>query len=576
MTKKTTKQTKKEAAQNKTGKPTPLPGQSNKADPGPPPPEPECKLSAEAMLKADKKQKAAQGKKEPSSQTVEDSRIGPFKVQTVKNALSANEDGDAHLLIELCRGKYRFDLFEDPRFGWYYWNDHFWRQDVKNEFYRSILDVVEIYEEFRRRQEWLIQKIESGSEPNLSDEEKDKKREEAKYWKKKVKERTEKLQTLNRKNNVARLSAMGLDSLGFVGDLWDTDPWLLGCRNGVLNLKTGEFRNGRPEDNIKTVSPVKYDPEATCPAWEKFIYEVFDGDQETVNFIQRLFGYAITGLRTEHVFPIFWGERGRNGKSTLFETLKSILGEMAYKVNSEVLMQQHTSSADGPSAAMMKFKGARLAWASETNKKDTLNAAQIKAMSGGDTISARNPHGRKMLDFIPTHLLCILVNPRPRVDAEDDALWRRVLLIEMALSFVSNPDPKKPWERLKDPDLLEKLEKEFPGILRWLVEGCYFWQQEGLNPPESMMAATEKYRNEEDLFGNFLKDRCEVDVTNKEYRTKPKDLYVAYKEWCLEGGYKPLNQKHFNESARMKFGETVRVKSQPRTYCGVVVFSNQF
>ncbi len=527
------------------------------------------KITPEEMLNADKQLKADAG-----GTSTEEGNIGPFKLQTVKDALMANEDGDSFLMIELYRDKYRFDYYEDPKFAWFYWNDHFWRQDVRGNVLRDVHGIIEIYDIFRRKQEWIRQKIEVGAEPDLSESEKEQKAKSAKFWAKKATDRIEQLQTLRRKNNILTLATVGLDSLGFVGDQWDTDPWLLGCRNGVVNLKTGEFRDGRPDDNIKMASPIEYDPEATCPEWEKFLFEVFQQDQEVVNFIQRLFGYAITGLRTEHIFPIFWGENGRNGKGTIFETFKAIMGDMAYKVNSDVLMQQFAhSGGDGPSASMMKFKGTRIAWASETNKKDSLDAAKIKAMSGGDTITARNPHGRKLIDFVPTHTLFILVNPRPRVDAEDDALWQRLILIGMPLTFIDDPDPKKPLQRKKDPHLMDKLAKELPGITRWGVEGTGFWKKQGLNPPESLKAATQKYRKEEDLFGNFLAARCEVDLTNNDYRTTPKDLYVAYKEWCHEDGFKPMNMKHFNESAKFKFGETVK-SNGVRTYRGVVVFSN--
>ncbi|MBI9090730.1 MAG: hypothetical protein JEZ12_16050 [Desulfobacterium sp.] len=533
-------------------------GKSNKG----PIPEPECKLSAEALLAAANKQDEQQGKPPESS-------VPP---STILTALGGNEDGDSSLFIKLNKGKRLYDLYADPNFAWYYWNDHYWRQDIKKEAINAVSEVIELYGEQRQREEWGLGKL-NTEKKDLSEKEKA----EATKTKriiKALKGRITALQTLKRKNSIVKLSAIGVDSLGYVGDRWDLNPWLLGCKNGVIDLETGKRRDGKPKDYIKTVSPIAWDDRATCPTWEAFLLEIFEGDQEIVNFLQRLLGYAITGLRTEHIFPIFWGERGRNGKGTIFEILKYVLGEMAYRAPTELLIQQNASMSNGSSAnsALMKFMGIRLAWASEANKKDRLDSAKIKEYSGGDTISSRNPYGRKQIEFQPTHTLFLLVNPRPQVDAEDDPFWRRVILFPFNLTFVADPDPRKPWERKINKNLLDELKTEAPGIMRWLVKGTQEWKNKGLQIPPKLKAAAKEYRNEEDLFRHFLDEKCVVDEGNMTFRTKPKELYFAYKDWCQESGFKPLNQKHFNESARKKFGKLVS-DCGIRTYRGVTLLT---
>ena len=528
-------------------------------------PEPECKLSAQAMLDAANQQAEQQGQPPPD---------GVIPPKTILAALNGNEDGDAALFIRLNKGKRLYDLYADPNFAWYYWNDHYWRQDIKKEAIRATTEVVALYESQLQRELWEMAKIESGG-CELSNSEKENKLKKLRKIIKELNARTTSLQTLKRKKSVCNLAATGVESLGYVGDAWDSDPWLLGCKNGVINLQTGEHRPGQPEDYIKTVSPVPWDESAKCEEWEKFLFEIFEEDIEIVNFLQRLLGYAITGLRTEHIFPIFWGERGRNGKGTIFEILKYVLGEMAYRAPTELLIQQNASVSTGgagANSALMKFMGVRLAWASEANKKDRLDSAKIKEYSGGDTISSRNPYGRKQIEFQPTHTLFLLVNPRPQVDAEDDPFWRRVILFPFNLTFVENPDPRKPWERPINKGLLDSLKKEAPGIMRWLVEGTLEWQEMGLRVPEKLSAATKEYRNDEDLFKRFLDDRCTIDKGNMKFKVKPKEIYNSYKGWCVEAGYRPLNQKHFNESAVRNFGPTIP-DCGIRTYRGVTLLT---
>jgi len=484
--------------------------------------------------------------------------LGVVPPDEVLQALEENEDGDAALFVRLFKGKRLYDHSAGVDEAWYYWNDHFWREDKLLHVYGLTKEVVRQYYQERQRNHWKLNNLKHNKDLSDFDREEQEKILQSQIKLLRIRETT--MQTLKRKSNILRLAAMGTESLGYVGTGWDANPWLLGCRNGVIDLKTGKRRDGRPEDYIKTISPIVWDEAATCPDWKAFLFEIFEEDQEMVDFLQRLLGYAISGLRTEHIFPIFWGDRGRNGKGTIFETLKYILGEMAYKAPIALLMQQNIMATSGGSSnsALMKFRGARIVWASESNKKDKLDSARIKEFSGGDTISSRNPYGRKQIEFTPTHTLFMLVNPLPHVDAEDDALWQRVILFPLNLSFVADPDPKNPYERQQDTTLESRLKAEAPGILNWLVEGNQLYQKHGLNPPEKSRAAAIKYRQAEDLLRGFIEDKCVIEMGNQTFRVKPQELYNAYKSWCSDAGYKSLNQKHFYESIRRKFGAEVK------------------
>lgn len=495
---------------------------------------------------------------------------GIFPEKYIYKAIDENEIGDSTLMIKLFQGKRLYDQCKDPNAAWFYWNDHYWREDRQKHTVILVNEVVRLYAEQRKKEEYRLDRL---PHHNINQEEKKRIENDLKIKINKLREREQALLALRRRISVLRLSSMGINSLGYVGDGWDQNPWLLGCKNGVVDLQSGTLRPGRPDDYIKTVCPVKWDYKAECPTWDKFILEIFEENQDLVYFVQRLFGYAITGLREEHIYPICWGPHGRNGKGTIFETLKLLLGDMAYKASTQTIMQGLQNP--GPNSGLMKFLGTRVSWTSEANKRDTLDTAVIKALSGGDTITARNPFDRRETEFTPSHTLFTLTNNLPKVDADDDAFWSRVILIPFNLSFQDEPDPKKPWERLKNKKLGEELSRELPGILKWLVQGTLAWQKYGLCVPNELKAAKTKYRDNEDVIHHFLCERCVVDLseeakTKVSMRIKPSLLYDEYQVWCKGSGFKSFNKKNFQEIIQKKIGEPITSRGY-KLYSGIAL-----
>ncbi len=485
--------------------------------------------------------------------------------KTIYQALAENEKGDATLYMMLFKDKFLYDQTERV---WYYWNDHYWRYDRAMNALKKTEEVTRLYCEQKIKEEYEVALLANKLKTESDQAKRRKISQDIEDLHKKIKlldNRILQMHTLVRSERILKLAAAGVKSLGFVGK-WDEKTWLLGCKNGVIDLKTGKKTQGKPKDYIQTVSPVPYQKNAKCPRWERFLFEVFDGDQIIVDFMQRLLGYAITGSQKEAVYPIFWGEKGRNGKTTIMEVLKYILGNMAYKTPTHMIMQGLHNRGDGPNPLLMKFRGARIVWTSEANEKDQLDAAVIKALSGNDTITARAPYAKEPVEFQPTHTLFTIVNPLPRVSASDDALWRRLVLIPFNLSFVDNP--VKDWERQRDPDLINSLKQEASGILNWLVEGALIWQKEGLQVPEVLTIASQEYRQKEDILEYFFSDCCEIDAGNDLLRVGFRPLYNSYKEWCGDSGFRLLNQKHFREQIEKKFGK-IRVIMGKRQFHGI-------
>ena len=295
-------------------------------------------------------------------------------------------------------------------------------------------------------------------------------------------------------------------------------------------------------------------PGTPAPRWDQFLQEIFQDKPEQerealIAFLQRLLGYGITGSTAHHVFTILYGEEGRNGKDTLLDTLKEVLGPLVGAVSNDLFVAQDKFRASGaPTPHLCDLQGKRLVWGSETRQGDKLNIAQIKLLSGGGEISTRQLHGRQY-SFIPTHKLLLMTNYKPHADARDQAFWSRACLVEFGIRFVERPHA--PHERQADPELKETLKEERSGILAWLVRGCLAWQQQGLAIPASICLATEKYRDEEDRILHFLTERC---VMRPEVSIKASVLYEAYKAWCEENQFgRGMNATLFGNEISRRF-----------------------
>jgi len=473
-----------------------------------------------------------------------------FTSAEILAALRENEDGDSSLFKRTNQGRFCFDHAAGE---WFKWQGHHWSEDLIGECFDAIGEVIDLYIlEAERRARIAVDAARQ--------EDKD----QSKFHEKKRRElltRVSQLQTKPRKDRILFLAAQGLDGLGIRGDDWDQDPWLLGCENGVIDLRDGSFRDGQPGHFIKTVCPTSFkgcdDP---CPEWDQFIKriivdEALKEDEPTAKYLQRLLGYGITGLRQEHIIAVFWGKAGRNGKGTLFETLAHVLGPVARKLPSEILLQSaRPRDSAGPRPDLMDLRGRRLCWANETNEGRKLDLSLAKELGGGDTISARQLQG-KMTNFVPTHTIILSTNYRPKVESSpNDPIWDRLQMVPFRLKFVD--DPKELHERQRDKNLLERLKNEASGILGWLVRGAMEWhEQGGLNPPANVKIATDSYRKGEDVVGQFIDESCEVSH-DKVCQAGP--LYDAYKEWAVNGGHNILNQRRFGDNMTERFDKYKR------------------
>lgn len=300
----------------------------------------------------------------------------------------------------------------------------------------------------------------------------------------------------------------------------DQNEWLLNCINGTVDLRTGELRGHRREDMISKLCPTEFHPDAIAPTWDKFLNDVFHNDSEIVSFIRRLFGYCITGSVCEQKLPFFWGS-GSNGKTTLLSAVTSAVGkDYTMQGQSAILIERNNESHPTELADLF---GRRLVVLSETDSNRKLAEGTVKALTGSEPIRARRMR-EDFWEFNPTHKLILATNHKPVVRGTDHAIWRRLLLVPFTMKFEG---------AAIDKSLPKKLEQERTGILAWCVRGCVEWLQCGLQPPETVLAATASYRGQEDVIGRFFDACCE---RSPAYAELFKDLYKACARWCEDGG----------------------------------------
>ena len=345
-------------------------------------------------------------------------------------------------------------------------------------------------------------------------------------------------------------------SIQIRANMLDSDPFLIGAPNAIINLRTGEAFEHRPTNMVTMFTRVNFDAEATAPRWEKFIEEIFP-DPELRRYQWKAFGYAATGATGEKCFHFLIGA-GNNGKSKQCEAIEWVLGDYSGHAAKGLLCANEKGGYPLREAATII--GKRFIVGPETEAKERLNVGVIKALTGhGDTMRAANLYENQH-DFIPVGKLFVMGNHKPSISDTGSAIWSRVRLIPYERVF-------QPHEQ--DRGLGEKLKSESSGILNWLIRGALLWQKEGLEPPAKVLAAVEEYRREEDTLADFLEERTEQEAIS----TVPHSaVFKAYQEWAHAEGIRfPLSSRSLAKGLRAKGWVSVPTPGTRTAWRGVVV-----
>jgi putative DNA primase/helicase len=494
------------------------------------------------------------GKRTNTSGQVGTAQVDP---RYVLDCLYQGEWGDSLLFAHLFNGHAVYDHTEKE---WYLWHKHAWARDETGRVKHLVSGhLASVY---------LVAAAEIVKEAKLTEDQ-----EQQQKLNKKVStlsQRALELRSVARSRNVLYFAASH-DGMGIAAKQWDTNKWLLAVPNGVIDLKTGQCRDGKAEDYIRTISPTEWlGLDTPCPRFEQFLQEIFEDRAPheqllIIQFIQRLFGYAITGETIEHIFAVFYGEDGRNGKDTLQRAISHALGQVSGVISKDVLLDTgRTHNAGSATPHLSDLQGKRIAWANEPEKGARFSTGQVKDLSGGGDITTRSPYEKRFYTFTPSHFLILLTNHKPRAHADDSAFWDRLRLITFHMRFVDKPS--EPNERKKDTILWSTLELEAPGILAWLVRGCLQWQAQGIDTPICITQDAQEYRKEEDMLSLFIDECCVIGLGKT---ARASQIFKAYSDWCKSGGLEAntMNRTQFGKLLTKKFPK--KEKSTGFEYQGI-------
>jgi putative DNA primase/helicase len=436
--------------------------------------------------------------------------VGRYSANVDPNTFPPTETGNAEFVVALYGEGLRYD---HRRRRWLVWAEDWWVDDNNKEVTRLAINAA-------RLRHHAAVNIEDGD-----------KRDQAAKW-------ARRSESANVVANSLDLAA-ALKPIADAGDCWDSDPFLLGVQNGVVDLRTGEVRSGQPEDRITKVAAVEYDQRATCPLWIQFLRRIMDGNSEMIAFLQRLGGYCLTADIREQILPIFWGQ-GSNGKSVFCETLLGILGPYASEAPPGLLTL--TKYEDHPTE-IADLQGKRVIFASETERNARLRIQLVKRLTGDRYLKGRFMRCDYFL-FERTHKTILRTNNAPCVAENTVAVWRRLRLVPFRVTIPPEEE---------DRELASKLRAEWPGILNWLLTGCIEWQRGGLGEPPEVTQATADYRAEQDRLTDFWETRC---VFQPDTFTSRADLYAAYSAWAEKAREAPMDRATLFEEVRRLSGIT--------------------
>lgn len=405
--------------------------------------------------------------------------------------IEVTEDGVARAFIAWRGAEVRFD-HEDGR--WYLWQKDHWAPD-----------------RVRCAYQWCRLLSRSASEEKAGNELKN----------------TRKAAFAGGVEKLARSD----EAVAVTRDFWDGDPMLMGCPGATLDLRDGKTRLPDPADGITKRAGVAPD-DGPCPAWHRFLLEVTGGDEDVVHFLQVWCGYLLTGETIEHVLLFLFGPGG-NGKSVFLNVVARVLGDYAVTASMDTFT---AARGERHPADLAMLDGARLVSASETEEGRAWAESRIKAITGGDPVTARFMRG-DFFTYRPAFKLMIVGNHQPVLRNVDQAVRRRFLILPLTRQ------PSHP-----DLELEAKLWAEAPQILAWMVRGCLEWQAEGLPRPQAIQEATEQYFADQDVFGEWLAAHCTLGGTGDHAASAA--LFGSWKTFAEAAGERPGTQKRFGSQLR--------------------------
>ncbi|MDW4550869.1 phage/plasmid primase, P4 family [Defluviimonas sp. D31] len=478
---------------------------------------------------------------------------------------------------------YGEDCLFAPRVGWHSWTGKVWRLDEDRLEVRALaqrvserileeVPFVALEEHERRAIEAAEPAVDERAALALKDEVTAAEKKRARELDRILEEAAEARKALGVRKRSHRSHAKASGNTGAINNMlteaqvkravsiarMNDDPLMINTLSGVVRIRqavdphAAEWGDATPvwgyeilphsrDQNISKIMPVEIDPEAACPTFDAFLCRI-QPDPEIREFLQRWFGYTLTGLTAEQKLTFFYGV-GRNGKSTLVDCIAEIMADYATTVPIESLTGSEQRKGSDATPDLVRIPGARMVRASEPEQGQRMKEALIKALTGGEPILIR----RMMQEFVevkPEFKLTIQGNHKPEIRGGDDGIWRRVALVPFAEQI--------PVEEV-DPLLPAKLRAERSGIFNWLLAGCVKYMADGLREPASVTEATRLYREESDPVRLFLLEECEITGSDADFVIS-RELVEAFRIWLEDRGDEPWGKRQASLQIRARAG----------------------
>lgn len=419
-----------------------------------------------------------------------------------------NDTGNAHRFVDKFNEDIRYNVDNKC---WMIWNGMYWQFDVFN----SVKNLAEALIEEMRMEALTAE-----------DEER----------------RKSIMKNVNRLSNSSGKEAMLKESqhLSFMpvsNEMFDKDDYYFNCKNGTIDLLTGNLFQHNKNQLLAKYSDVEYLDE-TPHRFIQFLNEIFEYNQDIIDYVQKMFGYGMTGSTKEQKMFLFVGD-GSNGKSLLLQIINEVMGDYYSTSSVELLLDKKTQSSNLSEVA--RLKGVRGTITGESKLGDKLNESAIKSLTGGnDKITARFLYGNEF-EFYPKMKIFMATNYEPIIRGTDNGIWRR--MVKIPFNKIFN-------EQQQDKDLIQKLRLEKSGILNWMVQGCLKWQKEGLVEPSVIQDEVKKYRTDMDLVSKWIDENCELDNS---FAARAKDLFENFSSYCASNKEFMMSNTLFGRNIGKKF-----------------------
>lgn len=408
---------------------------------------------------------------------------------------------------------------------WYIWNGNYWEQDM-------VLEVLEmaksVSKEIRDEERVVMAELKKldKDDPDFD---------RVKELKKALHRSAVYAASRNGLNNILTISKANPAIRIRVSDI-DNRVMKLNAIGQTLDFSGGKFIHYAPMrgDMLTKCCGCMFDKDRRAELWRRFVSEIFDNDQELIEYVQKAVGYSLVGKVNEKCFFFLYGADGDNGKSVFLNVIRKMFGNYGQQASISTFMKSkiHGEIRDD----LVNLKGARFVTAVEPDETARFDMEVMKPLTGSDPIRCRTLH-QKQIEFLPEAKLWIAGNNRPLITETNSAAWDRVRVIPFLISF----------KHKKDKNLEDKLTDELSGILNWAIEGYEMYIRDGLMIPRCMDDSADDYKKECNSLLSFIDLHCVIEVGRAISST---DFYAAYTNYCLQEGLYAINMRKVKASFR--------------------------